>query len=874
MRFLRQLLYLLRKRRFDEELGEEMRLHIDMRSQQLGDPAAARRQFGNLPHLQEISRDAWRWRWLEEALQDTRFAIRLLHLRPGFTAVAVLTLATGIGAATSVFSVVEAVLLRPLPYHDPDRLVAIWDTGTRDRNLSKIFGSYTDFVTFEGKAHSFAAVSAATWAKVQSRVLTGNGPARHVLAIPASAGFFKTLGVTAAIGRTFAPQDEGRGCAIVLAHRYWNEELGADPAIPGKHLILDQKSCAVLGVMPPEFRFYPPQTQMWVMLGPEFDPPREHLMVGIFARLKTGVTIAQAQSEASALHRALHQADGEEREIEPTVNELHGEFTFLAGRTLRVTLLVVLGAVTLLLLIACLNVANLLLGRLSERQRELAVRAALGSGQSRLVRQVLTEGLLLAGLGAFGGLGVAVACIRYFRFANPIELTVGADVRLDLPVLLFSGALTLGTALLFGAVPAFRAARVDLTQRLKSGGRGPLPSGLRWSGARLIVGSQMALSLVLLMGAGLLIRSALGMQAESLGFDPNGVVATTVSLPVASYVAADRRVRLYDQLQRRLQQVQGIESVALASKFPPYVGGNQQLEIRGRLNVAGGGPHDVGADAITPQYFALLRAPLLRGRAFHSNDRSGNPEVAMVNQALVERYFPNADPLGQQIRLAGGPMPWLTVVGVVGSLKHTELMNEMQWVETPILYRPLAQEPRAAVQIGLRVQARDTALVTRAAVAQIRAADPALPVNSMSPLTSDIAKILAYPRFRATVMTFFAASALFLSAVGLHGVLSQIVGQRTAEFGVRRAVGAQTRDLLLLVARQGGAPVVIGAACGALCTLMLRRLLTELLYGLRPFEPGFLGAVSFVLLAVAAAAIAMPAYRAARVDPLVALRHE
>ena len=553
------------------------------------------------------------------------------------------------------------------------------------------------------------------------------------------------------------------------------------------------------------------------------------------------------------------------------VYDLHGEFTFLAGRNLRPTLVLVFAAVLLVLLIACLNVANLLLARLSERRRELAVRAALGSGQGRLVLQVLTEGLLLSGLGTALGVAVAWSAVRYFRLTSPIELNVGANVTVSLPLLLFSGALAIATTLIFGLLPAVRASRVDLTQHLRAGGRGSLHG--RHSLSRLVITLEMAMSFVLLMGAGLLMTSALRMGSEPLGFLPDHVLTTRVSLPVFRYATDIQRRRAHDQLLERLGHLPGAAGVALASRVPPEAGGNQTLEVQGRRVASGGELHEVGADAVSPAFFEVLDIPLRRGRFFGPHDRENALPVVILNDALAQRYFPNAEPIGQQIRIPGGAMPWLTVVGVVGNLKHTQLMNEMSWVETPIFYRPLAQDPRQSIQVVVRAQG-EAGLPGRLMQREIAGTDSSIPVSDIETLPQRLAKTLAYPRFRAMVLAGFALGALLLSAAGLHGVLSQLVAQRTAEFGLRRAVGAQTRDVLWLVARQGGVPVLAGLGAGICLTLAASRILANLLYGIRAVDPGALAGVSVLLLVVAVVATLLPAMRAARVDPMAALRDE
>jgi len=803
-------------------------------------------------------------------MQDIRFAARSFAKRPGFTIVAAATLALGIGASTAVFSIVNGVLLRRLPYKDPGRLAAVWLTSTREKGLAKIFATYADYLEFRRGSQSFEEISAATWAKNPTRVLTWLGTAREVLTIPATASFFETLGVPAALGRTFRADDEPNGCSILFANRFWAGAGNGDRSIVGRRVTLDDKSCTVVGVMPESFSFYPSQTQAWILMGSDSHIDPEHFNVGVFGRLKRGVTLAQAETELRGIYRALHPA-GETRDFAPVVLDLQGEFTFLAGRTLRITLMLVFGAVLLVLLIGCLNVANLLLARVAERQREFAVRAAMGSGQARLVRQVLTEGLLLSAVGAVPGILLSWAAVRYFHAVNPIELSVGSDVRISLPVLAFTVALSIATALIFGLAPALRASKIDLTERLKAAGRGSIQG--RHGLAKPAIAVETALSFVLLTGAGLLITSALRMGSEPLGFNPDGVLAARLSLPEFRFPTNSDRLRASRRLVLELESLPGAAGVAFASKIPPEAGGNQTLEIEGRPVESGAAVHDIGADAVSPGFFNVLGIPIRRGRAFDQRDTENSLPVAVVNEGLVREYFPKIDPLGQLIRIPGGPMPWLTVVGVVGNLKHTELMNEMAWVESPIFYRPLAQEPRQSVQIAVRARG-DASAVAGEIRKRLAALDAGIPVGPVEPLSSRLSKILAYPRFRAMILAFFALDALLLSAVGLHGVLSQFVAQRTPELGVRRAVGAQTHHLLLLIARQGGLPVIAGLGVGIVLMLFGSRLLGNLLYGAQAIDSKAELVVSLVLLVTASVAVLAPALRAARVDPLVALRDE
>jgi putative ABC transport system permease protein len=876
--FLRKLAFFVRRRRFDAELAEEMLLHQALLSEKLRehDSAEARRRFGNASVLRDSSRDVWTWHCVEDLASDLRFAARIVRKRPGFALLATLTLALGIGSTAAVFSILNAVLLRPLPYRDPGRLVAIWDGALHEKGMEKVFAPYTDYESWRRNARSFEDIAVATWAYSPTRILTGRGPAKQLLAIPVSVSFFEMLGAHAALGRTFTADDERRGCSVVLSHGLWTGTLGADPGIVGKNLTLDQRECAVIGVMPASFSFYPAAAQLWILLGPDFEPPRERATVGIFARLKPGVTREQAQAEIAPLHRAAHPG-GFWHEFEPRVYDLHGEFTFLASRTLRVTLIVSFSAVLLVLLIAELNVANLLIARLAERQRELAVRAALGSGQARLVRQVLAESLLLASIGTVGGIALAYGALSYFRRATPIQLTVGADASINLPVLIFAILLSLATTLLFGLLPAAGASRIDVIEQLKAGGRGAVAGALRRQTATFIIAVEMGLSFLLLFGAGLLLRSALGMGSEPLGFQPAHVVETRTELPMPRYRAAARRIQFYDALFERLREIPGVVGVALTSKVPPYLsdGGTETVEVQGRPIDEEHRRHDAGVNAISPAFFDVLGISLVEGRAFQASDSTNSLPVAIVNEALVREYFPNEDSIGKQVRAsrpARDEMPWLTIVGVVRDLKHPELMNEMSWVTTPALYRPLAQAVPQRIEIALRVKAAQP--IEREVQQRIAALDASVPINGVHPVDTEISEVLAYPRFRAVVLGCFSAVALLLSAVGLNGVLSQIVAQRRSEFGLRKAIGAQQRDLLWLVARQGGVPILAGMLGGVSGVLIFSRLLRALLYGIPPADPFVLAIVSIVFAGIGAVAIALPARRAAIVDPMVALRDE
>lgn len=751
-----------------------------------------------------------------------------------------------------------------------------------DNPARQMLATYPDFEEYRKSARLIENVSAVART---FPLLTYSGVTRKLIAGPAVPGWFETAGSQPFLGRTFTKEDEPQGCSVVLDHRFWTTILGADPSILGKSLTLDQKPCTVLGVMGPRFSAFPVDAQLWI-LTPGFDAHPEKLGVVIFARLKPGVANEQARQELVSLHRALHEHDpaqptGGERPEKgniPLLDTIHNEWLYLFGGNVRTTLLLIFGAVMLLMLIACLNVANLLVARLADRQRELLVRTALGSGRARIVRQLLTEGLLLSLVGTGLGIALAAGAVRYFQRVRPIALPAGADVTLDLPVLLFAAGLSTGTMLVCGLFPALRASRADLSGRLKAAGRGFFGAGFRGGAIQMLVAAEMAVSVILLAGAGLLMSSALRIDSEPLGFDPHRVLATSKSLPNARYSKPDEKLRFYDALLERLTRLPGVASVALGSTLPPGEGGEFKIEIDGRIGPTRSGAGDIAKEAVTGGYFNVLKVPLRRGRDFDLADREKSLPVAIVNDALVKEYFAEVDPVGQRIRLTfeegtyREQSAWLTIVGVVGTVVHnTAVLNEVSWQTGPTVYRPLAQETRAQFQVAVRASG-DAPELPRQMQEQIVAVDPLVPIEDIETLSARLTKLLSYPRFRAMALICFALGALILSAVGLHGVLSEIVSQRIREFGVRRALGAQTRDLLKLVVVQGGIPVAAGLLCGVGCAVAFRRVLAGLLYGIQPADPKVLALASLTLLAVAAVSMALPARRVARADPMKVLR--
>jgi putative ABC transport system permease protein len=803
-------------------------------------------------------------------MRDVRHALRNFARSPGFTAVLLLTLALGIGANTAVFSILEGTLLRPLPYKNPASLINILDASPREKELAKIFASYSDFEEYARHARTLERLGAATWAGRTGAVLTGRGPAKSYLTIPVTADFFGTLGVLAQLGRLFNSADLRGGCAVMLSDKFWRGTLASDPKIVGESLSLNDQACAVVGVMPRAFAFYPPETQIWTLLLPNDPRLKKYFGVFIVARLAPGATISQAQAELTALHAALH-TDGSngEDQFAPIAGGLQDQFTWLAGRNLRTTLGVLFAAVLALLTIACLNVANLLIGRLEARRREFAIRAALGSGGWRLLRQLFTEAALLTAAGAALGLLVAFSAVSYFMRVQPIELPVGASVSVNLAALAFTIAVSAAAAVFFATVPAWTVSGTDIEPELRAGGRSPSPRRQRL--ARAMISVEMGLSVILLTGAGLLMQSVLNFGSAPLGFATDNVTVAGGTLPRDRYRDPEKKAGLYDEIQRTIARLPGVENSTIASSAPPYGLGLDAIEVQGKSVPRDLQLHDVGQSAVGPAYFKALMIPVKAGRAFDARDQRQSGPVAIVNEALAREYFPDRSPLGQQIRL-GEEEEWLTVVGVAGDERRPQVLQEMSWIAKPAVYRPLNQKPpdsfsiitRGALQPGFAHSLEQS----------LASIDPGVATGGVETMRTRLAPYLKYPEFRAAVLAAFAALALLLAAVGLYGVLAQFVVQRSREIGVRMAVGANARDIARWVTAKGGAPVLTGLIAGFASAIELTQYLSAFLYGIPPDDPLTLGGVCLIIAGVAAAAMFLPALRASRVDPMVALRRE
>jgi predicted permease len=868
----------------EEDLDRELRSDLELEAEERAgsglppDEAqyAAQRSLGNAGLLKEEAREAWGWAWLDRFRQDVAYAARTFARTPGFTTVVILTLALGIGATTAMFSVVNAVLLHPLPFRNPDRLVVIWEKFVRDPNAPPVFDSYGDFENWKSGSQSFEQLAPATW-RTDGQILTGSGPAREVLALPVGIDFFSMLGVAPQLGRTFQPDDLREGCTVVLKHSFWIEIFGGQRNVIGSHIELNQNACTIIGVMPPGFVFYPDAASMWTLITPASAIARDpHSPVGVFGLLRPGVSIEHAQQEVQALYKSSPRNDIGGIHVKPAIYPLAEQFAYLTGPTLRLSVMVLFGAVGFVLLIGCLNIANLLLGKSVARQKELAVRAALGSGRARLARQLLTEALLLSVTGAALGILLAIGVVHYFRSLNPIDMPPGNPVTVNLPVLWFTGSLAVVTAVLFGLIPALKASCVDLMDALRVSAQAASGSLTARALRRGLVVAEVALSLALLVGAGLLIESVERLASVPLGFRTDRVITMPITLPQWAYSASNRRAGFYREALDRTALLPDVVSAAFASSVPPDRFGGAPLAVDGRPapNPAVA-TFDVAQASISPAYFRVMGVPLELGRGFDDTDGEKSPAVGIVNEALVRKYFPHENPVGKRIKFPapGIDRPWLTIVGVAADEKEQNFFRPMSWEETPTVFRPLSQDPPSRVYLTLRTLT-DRPAPAAAIQRQLAALDNNVPIGEVQTMNQRLSRKLSYPNLRAIILAAFAGLALLLAAIGLYAVLSQLIAQRTQEFGVRMALGAQGIDLLKLVIREGMVLTFAGLAGGLMIALSLTGLLGSLLYGVKPTDPLTLAGVSLLLVVVTLLATYIPARRASRVDPMVVLRYE
>jgi len=871
-----------RKRR-EEELDAEVRSHLEMAARERmerGKTAeeaehAARREFGNVGLVREVTRDAWGWGALDRLMQDLRFGLRILAKSPGFTAVAILTLALGIGANTALFSVVNGVLLNPLPYPEPEQLVELRESKP---NFATGSISYPNFLDWQKDNRTFASMAIVRGNR--SFTLTGLGEAEQVDAVFMSTGFFEQLGVNPVLGRAFAPGEDRIGAAptVMITGGFWKRKLGSAQDILGKSLTLDGRGYTIIGIIPASFDLLGSlrTPEMYVPIGQWSNPLLMNraagLGIGGIGRLKPGVTVQQARADMERVTQNLAAAYPEtDKGIGAAVIPLR---KWLLG-SVEPFLLVLFGAVGFVLLIACVNVANLLLARSTGRAHEFAIRAALGAGQGRIVRQLLTESMLLAVIG--GGLGVllAAAGTRAALGVLPTTLPRATDVVVDGRVLLFAGSISLLAGICFGLVPALKTRKPGVHETLKEGGRGGSGAHHRAQGA--LVAAEMALALVLLIGAGLMVRTLAALWNVNPGFEANKVMTFGFSLPPSMRNASPEAIRAkLREVHDKFQAAPGVQGVAFSWGATPLQGDDEWLFwIDGQPKPASESEMNWAIDYVVDyDYLRIMGIPLKSGRFFTAQDDEHAARVAVVDEVLANQFFAGQSAIGKRLHLSGGEI--LEIVGVVGHVKQWGLDTDDKETLRAQLYTPFMQLPAKGIGGGAGVVVRSD---QPAAVFQsIRQANNQMSseqvVFGAQTMSEVIASSLAERRFSMILFGIFAGLALLLASIGIYGVVSYLAGQRTHEIGIRMALGAKQTDVLRMVLGAGMKMTVIGIFIGLLAALGLTRLMANLLFGVSATDPLTFVGVGTILAIVALAACYVPARRAMKVDPIVALRYE
>ena len=868
-----RLLGVLGLGRRDADLDEELRFHVEMEAQENVrrgmTPEEARRaarvRVGGCEQTKEICRDQRGVPFLEELSRDVRNALRGLRANPGFTATALLTLSLGIGVNTAVFQMVHSVLFRPLPFDEPQDIVAVWESrsaGDQGRQLV----SPPNFTDWREDGAVFEQVTAVA---TIGRVLTGRGEPRRLRGYGVTPDFFKMFRVDPIRGRAFDREEglPGRDAVVVLSEHLWRQTFGGDPEILGRRILLDDRPRTVIGVVPDRFRILN-DPDIWTPLA--FPP--EELTEGyrgarylrVMARLRSGTSLAEARAHMDVLARNSAAGHPNNRGWGIRLVPLHEQLT----NNMRLTLWILYGAVGFVLLIACGNVASLVLARGLNRGREIAVRAALGAGRGRILRQLATESVVLAGIGAAVGLVVAHYGVVHLAGLTPPGITDAGNLASDWRVFAYAGCLTLFTAILFGLLPGLRVSRVSLGEVLNSNGRSSTasPSTSRLHG--FLVMAEVAFSVVLLTGAGLTVRSLWFLHSVDPGFETQETLTTSVSLPATRYRDEHQRWAFYEALIERLRSLPGVESVALANNLP--LSGSRMtfgFDIKNRPPASPDEKLFAQYHVATPEYFRAIGIPVQAGREFEDRDHAGAPAVAIINDTLARRFFPNQDPVGHHIGVANDNLAPREIVGVVANVKHFGLATDA----APEIYVPLAQDPWkfATLLIRTRLDAGGLAPAVRAAVRHL---DRDLPIGSLVPARTLIERETTPVRYRMLLLGAFALTALLLALAGIYGVTSYAVTRRRHEIGIRMALGARRHGIVTLVLRRTMALILAGLVVGLAGSLALTRFLESLIVGVTPTDPATLTAISLLLIACALTACWLPARRASRVDPTRALR--
>jgi putative ABC transport system permease protein len=861
-------------RELTEEVGSYVELLVEKKMKEGMNEKEARRtamvEVGGIEQVKEEVRAGRTGFAIETFFQDIRYGMRSLLKKPGFTFTAVIALALGIGANTAIFSVINGVLLRSLSYTNPDRILMLWEQSVTSEiaRLQNVV-SPANFLDWQKQSISFEQMAAVADQRVN--LTGGGGEPEEIKAQFVSQPFFAALGVQPLVGRSFLPEEDtaGNDLVIILSHELWQTRFGSDPAITGKQATISGRQRTIVGVMPPGFHFLDNQVKAWMPLA--LNPAINYRettgrYLRVVARLKQDVTMQQAQGELTGIAKQLEQAlpkynAGWSVNVVPMHEQVVGE--------IRPILVVLFAAVAFVLLIACANVANLLLSRAASRQKELALRAALGAGRMRLVRQMLTESVLLALMGGVLGVLLAFWGVQFLIRFGPDNIPRLSEVTLDLRVLGFTFGISLLTGLLFGLIPALQASRPDLNDALKEGSRGS--TGVRCRTFRnVFVVAEVALALVLLIGAGLMIRSFMRLQSVETGFNPENVLTMRLQLPRKKYAEPHQIVDFFKQAQDRVAALPGVQAVGAIS-YLPLTGGlasRDAFKIVGQPAPKPGQEPGVEVRVITPTYFQAMGIPLLKGRLLNERDVKES-RVLLINETMAKRYFAGVDPVGKQMDVfwdGSGPDE---IVGVVGDIREGALNKEPE----PAIYWSHHREPYSGMALIVRTSG-DASRFATAIQKEIRTLDPDQPVADVRTMQQVISKSIARPRFNTLLLTIFAGVALVLASVGLYGVMNYSAMQRTHEVGIRMALGATRSDIMRLVVGNGMMLTLTGIVIGVLASWALTRVMTNLLFGITATDAPTFVAVSAVLATVALVANYIPARRATRVNPVIALRYE
>jgi predicted permease len=873
----------------EEELENELRFHLEkeieanikrgMKPEEAR--FAALRSFGGVERVKEGSRDERGLRLMEELWQDLRYGARTLSKNPSFALIAVFTWALVIGANTAIFTVINGVLLRPLAFHDPDRLFMIWmDNSTFQLGFHELPASNADLPEWRATATSFEQMAAFQSSPAD---LSGGGDPEHVGGVKITANLLPMLGVQPFLGRGFSIDEEkpGQDQAALISYALWQRRFGGDREILGKKITINGTQRIVIGVLPEGFHFpratetpqaydFPEKTDLWTPLAKDAGywlNRSQRQWIPIIGRLKAGVTQMQAQAEMDAI--AMRQARDYPQTHEGWRIWLKPMFNQVVGQT-RTPLLILMGAVGILLLIACANVASLLLVRAAARRRELALRAALGASRARIIRQLLTESLLIATLGGGFGLLLGYWGLGALLSFIPPSMPRLQNISLDTRAILFTALISMLTGVLFGLAPAWQASKTTLAEVLKDAGRAnSARSAIR--SHSLLVTVEVALAAALLVGAALMLQSFQRLLEVDPGFKPESVATFEVSLPGTRYPDGGQRSQFYDRARMQLSSLPGVSLVGAISNLP--LSGNESMDY---FAVEGAAPAPRGKEpvaedrVITPDYFEAIGMNLVSGRVFEAKDDAGKPPVGIINETLARQFFPEGNAVGKHIKRILSDKEWITIVGVVRDVRSHALATRAR----PQFYRPHAQAPYGRMTMAIRAEAASLPSIRSAIQRELKQIDATIPMANFRTMGELMAKAAARPRFSALLLGLFAAAALILTIVGLYGVVAYGVNQRTREIGVRLALGAQRRNVLAMIIRQEMRPAFVGVGIGMVGALGLMNLLTSQLYEIKPTDPATFGIVALLLLLVSIVACYIPARRAAKIDPIVAIKYE